>query len=149
MHKYVGRKLTVDNDDIYIYIHTMNRYKNQRQFQRVRIYRFGEIMAVRKRWNDYWQSHGDILKSTRWKFNTKRGWKQSPLNGGLGISQSVRCMRGIQKRFRYGKGGKEKNGVGARYENLKQLLQSRLQQRIAFVMMVHVRPRSSGSFVRI
>lgn len=73
MHKYVERKLTVDND-IYIYKNTMNRYKNQRLFERVYIgiYRFGEITAVRKRWNDYWQSHGDILKSTRWKFNKTR-----------------------------------------------------------------------------
>lgn len=74
MHKYVERKLTIDNEDIYICICTMNRYKNQRLFQRVYtgVYRFGEIMAVRKRWNDYWQSHGDILKSTRWKFNKTR-----------------------------------------------------------------------------
>lgn len=51
--------------------------------------------------------------------------------------------------FGMGRGGKKKNGADARYENLKQLLQSRSQQRIAFVMMVHVRSRSSGSFVRL
>lgn len=32
MHKYVERKLTVDNDDVYIYIYKYSMNKNQRLF---------------------------------------------------------------------------------------------------------------------
>lgn len=71
MHKYVERKLTVDND-IYIYIKIYDEQVQKSASIWTCIYRFGEITAVRKRWNDYWQSHGDILKSTRWKFNKTR-----------------------------------------------------------------------------
>lgn len=128
MHKYVERKLTVDNDDVYIYINIrwtkISVYFNVCIY--IYMYRFGEIMAVRKRWNDYWQSHGDILKSTRWKFNKTRletitiEWDSAFCNlfDACAEFKSVFEFAMEEKKKK-----KKENGAGARYENLKQLLQ--------------------------